>query len=97
MPKPAEGYTVVASAPAAEQSGSQANGIGQLEQPLTPVENSVVIRRGDTLWHISKRVYGQGIKYTTIYKANNEQIRDPDMIWPGQVFALPNEAAASNK
>ena len=77
------------------QATAPANG-AEIEQPLTPVENSVVIRRGDTLWHISKRVYGQGIKYTTIYKANDEQIRDPDMIWPGQVFALPDEAETSN-
>lgn len=68
----------------------------ELEQPLTPVENSVVIRRGDTLWHISKRVYGRGIKYTTIYKANDDQIRDPDLIWPGQIFSLPEDSETTN-
>lgn len=95
-PQPAQEDTLVASAPAAEQNTPQAITSATLEQPLRQVENSVVIRRGDTLWHISKRVYGQGIKYTTIYKANDEQIRDPDMIWPGQVFALPEEEATSN-
>ena len=48
--------------------------------------------RGDTLWHISRRVYGKGIRYTTIYLANQDQIKDPDMIWPGQVFALPADS-----
>ncbi len=74
-----------------ETASAQVQGT-TLDQPLTPVENSVVIRRGDTLWHISRRVYGRGIKYTTIYRANEDQIRDPDMIWPGQVFALPEKA-----
>ncbi|MGB3336791.1 MAG: LysM peptidoglycan-binding domain-containing protein [Devosia sp.] len=49
-----------------------------------------IIRRGDNLWTIARRVYGEGIKYTTIYDANTGQIRDPDEIYPGQVFELPN-------
>jgi nucleoid-associated protein YgaU len=49
-----------------------------------------IIRRGDNLWTIARRVYGDGIKYTTIYEANTGQIRDPDWIYPGQVFELPN-------
>ncbi|UYN99759.1 MAG: LysM peptidoglycan-binding domain-containing protein [Devosia sp.] len=48
-----------------------------------------IIRRGDNLWTIARRVYGEGIKYTTIYQANTGQIRDPDRIYPGQVFELP--------
>ncbi|MGV8856791.1 MAG: LysM peptidoglycan-binding domain-containing protein [Devosia sp.] len=51
-----------------------------------------IIRRGDNLWTIARRVYGEGIKYTTIYQANNGQIRDPDRIYPGQVFDLPHNA-----
>ena len=50
-----------------------------------------IIRRGDNLWTIARRVYGQGMKYTTIYEANTGQIRDPDRIYPGQVFALPED------
>jgi nucleoid-associated protein YgaU len=49
-----------------------------------------IIRRGDNLWTIARRVYGEGLKYTTIYEANTGQIRNPDMIYPGQVFELPN-------
>lgn len=50
---------------------------------------SVIIRRGDNLWRLSRRVFGQGIRYTSIYDANRDQIRDPALIFPGQVFELP--------
>ncbi|WP_052715635.1 LysM peptidoglycan-binding domain-containing protein [Devosia chinhatensis] len=50
-----------------------------------------IIRRGDNLWTIARRVYGEGVKYTAIYQANTGQIRDPDRIYPGQVFDLPTE------
>lgn len=49
----------------------------------------VIIRRGDNLWTIARRVYGEGMRYTQIFEANASQIRDPDLIYPGQVFALP--------
>ena len=49
-----------------------------------------IIRRGDNLWTIARRVYGEGIRYTQIFEANADQIRDPDLIYPGQVFDLPN-------
>jgi len=48
-----------------------------------------IIRRGDNLWTIARRVYGEGIRYTQIFEANADQIRDPDLIYPGQVFDLP--------
>jgi nucleoid-associated protein YgaU len=50
---------------------------------------AVIIRRGDTLWRISRRVYGQGVRFSAIYLANQNQIKDPDRIWPGQVFRVP--------
>ena len=49
----------------------------------------VVVQPGNSLWRIARRVYGRGMLYTVIYRANDEQIRDPDMIYPGQVFDLP--------
>jgi nucleoid-associated protein YgaU len=57
--------------------------------PLQPVDGAVIIRRGDSLWRISRRVYGRGVRYSTIYLANQKQIADPDRIWPGQVFTVP--------
>jgi nucleoid-associated protein YgaU len=58
---------------------------------LQETSGAVIIRRGDTLWQISRRVYGHGVRYSTIYLANQDQIEDPDLIWPGQIFAVPHE------
>lgn len=62
------------------------------QAPLKQSKSSVIIRKGDTLWQISRRVYGAGVRYTTIYLANEDQITDPDRILPGQVFGVPDEA-----
>ena len=48
-----------------------------------------VVQRGNSLWQISRHVYGAGTRYTVIYSANPNQIRDPNLIYPGQVFKLP--------
>jgi nucleoid-associated protein YgaU len=56
---------------------------------LQETSGAVIIRRGDTLWQISRRVYGHGVRYSTIYLANQDQIEDPDLNWPGQIFAVP--------
>ena len=53
---------------------------------------SIIIRRGDSLWRISRRAYGKGTRYTRIFEANREQIADPDRIFAGQVFRLPDDA-----
>jgi nucleoid-associated protein YgaU len=55
------------------------------------VNRAVIIRRGDTLWRISRRIYGQGVRFSAIYLANQNQIKDPDRIWPGQVFRVPEK------
>jgi nucleoid-associated protein YgaU len=60
-----------------------------LQAPLASTPGAVIIRRGDTLWQISRRTYGEGVRYTTIYVANRSQIQDPDRIKPGQVFSVP--------
>lgn len=62
---------------------------GETGQPLEKAEGSVIIRKGDNLWTISKRTYGSGMRYTTIYLANSDQIKNPNLIWPGQVFVMP--------
>jgi nucleoid-associated protein YgaU len=61
----------------------------KLAPKLQSVENAVIIRRGDTLWRISHRVYGRGVRYSTIYLANRAQISDPNLIRPGQIFNVP--------
>lgn len=78
--------------PNAEVSSSD-NGPKTIEQaPLSQDSNAVIIRRGDTLWQISRRIYGAGVRYTTIYLANEDKINNPDRILPGQVFGLPKDA-----
>lgn len=67
-------------------SGSGQGSQGADVQKSLPV---VIIRKGDNLWRISRRLYGDGVRYTTIYQANQDQIRDPDLIYPGQVFLTP--------
>ncbi|MET2827624.1 LysM peptidoglycan-binding domain-containing protein [Mesorhizobium shangrilense] len=59
---------------------------------LEHTDGAVIIRRNDTLWRISRRVYGHGVRYSTIYLANQDQIRDPNRIWPGQVFKVPEKS-----
>lgn len=49
----------------------------------------LVVVRGDNLWNIARAHYGSGHHHTVIYGANKDQIRDPDLIYPGQVFSLP--------
>ncbi len=56
---------------------------------LALAEGQVVVQPGNSLWRIARRTYGQGIRYTVIYEANQNQIGDPDLIFPGQIFALP--------
>ncbi|TWG67626.1 LysM peptidoglycan-binding domain-containing protein [Aminobacter sp. J44] len=83
-----------AADPSASGSDTQAAALdtqsGDLTAPaLQRVDGSVIIRRGDSLWRISRRVYGRGVRYSTIYLANQDQIRNPNLIWPGQVFTVP--------
>lgn len=49
----------------------------------------VVVQPGNSLWRIARRLYGNGVQYTVIYEANRDHIRDPDLIYPGQVLSAP--------
>lgn len=49
----------------------------------------VVVQPGNSLWRIARRTLGEGVKYTVIYEANRARIRDPDLIYPGQIFTVP--------
>ncbi|MEM7442682.1 MAG: LysM peptidoglycan-binding domain-containing protein [Pseudomonadota bacterium] len=54
-----------------------------------PDNRRIVVQPGNNLWRLARSIYGQGVQYTVIYQANRTQIRDPDLIYPGQVFVLP--------
>jgi nucleoid-associated protein YgaU len=55
----------------------------------TPPIRAVTVQTGDTLWAISRERYGRGILYVRVFEANRDSIRDPDLIYPGQVFTIP--------
>lgn len=61
------------------------------DAPDIPLVAVVTVQPGYTLWGISAQNYGDGIQYVRIYEANRDQIRDPDLIYPGQIFAVPAE------
>lgn len=52
-------------------------------------DGNVIVQPGNNLWVIARRAYGEGEQYTVIYSANADQIRDPDLIYPGQIFRVP--------
>jgi nucleoid-associated protein YgaU len=83
---PATPRPAVASIQDAPTAASRQTDPGQV---LVPEINTAIVARGDNLWRISKRIYGQGTRYTVIFGANQPQIRDAKMIFPGQVFVLP--------
>ena len=71
--------------------------VARIESPFFPAgpisdlprDAVVFVQPGNSLWRIARRTYGGGIQYTLIYEANRDQIRDPDLIYPGQIFLLP--------
>ncbi|UPK05945.1 LysM peptidoglycan-binding domain-containing protein [Bradyrhizobium sp. 170] len=56
---------------------------------VVPKIATTTVSRGDSLWRLSQVSYGAGTRYAVIYKANREQIRNPNLIYPGQVFVVP--------
>ena len=52
-----------------------------------------MVQPGNSLWRIARRVYGEGVRHTLIFDANQDQIRDPDLIYPGQIFVVPGTSA----
>lgn len=50
---------------------------------------SVTVQAGDTLWAISRERFGDGVLYVRLFEANRALIRDPDLIYPGQIFTIP--------
>ena len=58
-------------------------------QDAVPPIRSVTVQQGDTLWAISRERFGDGVLYVRLFEANKDAIRDPDLIFPGQVFTIP--------
>jgi nucleoid-associated protein YgaU len=88
----------------ADQLGTGNNILARVEMPFTldPAQaqlqpGEVTIIKGNSLWRIARRVYGEGMLYTVIYEANRDRIKNPDLIYPGQVFALPKKEPPAAK
>jgi nucleoid-associated protein YgaU len=79
--------------PQATAAGGDADESAAAAKPeaaiVMPHKGQIVIQPGNNLWRISRVLYGRGIEYTVIYEANRNQIRDPNLIYPGQIFATP--------
>ncbi|WP_454624254.1 LysM peptidoglycan-binding domain-containing protein [Bradyrhizobium cenepequi] len=58
---------------------------------VVPKITTATVSRGDSLWRISQRAFGAGQRYAVIYRANKEQIRNPNRIYPGQIFVVPTQ------
>jgi nucleoid-associated protein YgaU len=54
-----------------------------------PGTGVVTVQPGNNLWTLARLHYGSGVLYTQIFTANRDQIRDPDLIYPGQIFSMP--------
>jgi len=79
-----------------DQLGKDARVVQRIVVPLAQAAaaelipgQSYTVQPGNNLWQISRRAYGVGTRYLIIYSANLGQIRDPERIYPGQVFRVP--------
>ncbi|MBL8707080.1 MAG: LysM peptidoglycan-binding domain-containing protein [Rhodospirillales bacterium] len=61
----------------------------ETQRPATAGETRIIVQPGNSLWRIARHRYGEGQRFSVIYSANKDQIRDPNLIYPGQVFAMP--------
>lgn len=59
--------------------------------PAPPAPVTVTVQPGFTLWGIAEERFGDGVLYVQVFEANRDKIRDPDLIYPGQVFAMPGD------
>jgi nucleoid-associated protein YgaU len=80
-----------------DQMGSNGKVAARMELPFRKetlsatqvAAGKVVVQPGSNLWRIAYHAYGHGLRYTVIYQANRDQIRNPNLIYPGQVFTVP--------
>jgi nucleoid-associated protein YgaU len=86
-PKPAEENA--ANPQPAQPKSADTQSANASHAVVAEISTAKVIE-GDSLWGISRKTLGEGIRYTLIYKANAKQIRDPDLIYPGQIFVVPH-------
>ena len=74
---------------AADQSSSAVQGGGQQAEAGDATIRVVTVQPGNTLWAIARENYGEGILFVRLFEANRDRIRNPDLIYPGQIFEIP--------
>jgi len=80
--------------PSHQTADAKPAGLAKAIDPAAAVVNEIqtaTVEKGNSLWRISRGMLGRGIRYTEIYAANAAQIRDPKLIYPGQVFVIPGQ------
>jgi nucleoid-associated protein YgaU len=87
-PEPAPLATTEA-APAVESTAPEPLPVAVAEAPAAVRPVSITVQPGFTLWGIAEKEFGDGVLYVQVFEANKDKIRDPDLIYPGQVFIVP--------
>ncbi|MEW6436631.1 MAG: LysM peptidoglycan-binding domain-containing protein [Pseudomonadota bacterium] len=87
-PAAASAAPAPASSPAPIHEAAVAPSANANDAVVPRIDTDTVIH-GDSLWRISRKLLGHGTRYTLIYEANASQIRNPNLIYPGQVFVVP--------
>lgn len=59
------------------------------QSAIQSTAQTYTVVKGDCLWKIAKKYYGNGAQYTKIYEANRDKIKNPNLIYPGQVLTIP--------
>lgn len=81
--------TVTVTKPAAAARKPTIKEEKKRETSSKPKTKSYTVKKGDCLWNIAKKYYGNGVQYTKIYNANKGKIKNPNLIYPGQVLTIP--------
>jgi len=74
-------------APASEPATSEPAAAEPAAEAAAPI--TITVQPGFTLWAIARDTYGDGVLYVQVFEANRDKIKDPDLIYPGQVFTVP--------
>ena len=82
---PVAAAEAVVATPAAPTDEALANA----DPAPIPPPVTITVQPGFTLWGIAEANFGDGVRYVQVFDANKEKIKDPDLIYPGQVFLLP--------
>jgi nucleoid-associated protein YgaU len=88
--KKADFSDVVAGGSSTAPPADKAAAPAQAAPNVADAEKTYTVVAGDTLSKIAKREYGDAAKWHRIYEANKDTIKNPDLIYPGQTFKIPN-------